>query len=174
MLLRRSTATSNSTFMTKVSAALLAVLILGTAAVAAEPAETDSLIGAWAVDTSRLPMPPAVRPRSVTITFSLAGSDGINTKVEVVDPTGSRLEAEGVTPLDGVPTAVKSNFEADVSATRMPRPGVLIMQLAKGGRPGSTRIYTVDPGGQTLTETVAHFTADGQPVLRYNYFSRLR
>jgi hypothetical protein len=84
------------------------------------------------------------------------------------------LEADGITPLDGSPTQVKSNFEADVSATTMPRPEVLIMQLGKNGIPASTRIYTVGTDGNSMIEIVAYFGTDGQPVLRKNYFSRVR
>lgn len=142
------------------------------AAQAADPA--PALAGAWAVDISRLPMPPAARPKSVTITFTPEGPDRLRARVEVVDPTGARLEAEGVTPLDGTPTAVPSNFEADVSATTMPRPEVLIMQLAKNGRPASTRIYAVGADNRSMIETVAYFDAEGRPVLRRNHFSRLR
>ena len=119
-------------------------------------------------------MAPNARPRSVTITFSEAGANRLKTKVEVIDPTGARLEAEGVTPMDGSPTSVKSNFEADVSATLMPRPEVLIMQLGKNGAPASTRIYAVGVDGNSMIETVAYFSADGQPVLRKNYFSRVQ
>ncbi len=160
----------------------LAVILLAMAAIAAIPQSgfaeeakpSATLAGAWAVDTTKLPMPPAARPKSVTITFSAEGGARLRTRVEVVDPTGARLEAEGVTPLDGSPTAVKSNFEADVSATTMPRPEVLIMQLAKNGSPASTRIYAVSPDGDSMIETVAHFDGDGRPVLRKNYFSRIR
>ena len=84
------------------------------------------------------------------------------------------MEAEGITPLDGTPTPVKSNFEADISATLMPRPDVLIMQLGKNGIPASTRIYAVQADSASMIETVAYFGADGRPVLRKNYFSRVR
>lgn len=158
---------------------LVAVVLLVTAAlaqgsIAAEPKVSTGLIGSWAVDTSRLPLPPVARPKSVTITFSDEGTDRLRTKVEVIDPAGARIEAEGVTPLDGSPTPVASNFEADVSATTMPRPEVLIMQLAKNGNPASTRIYAVSADGKTMIETVAYFRPDGQPVLRKNYFARVR
>ncbi|PZP32910.1 MAG: hypothetical protein DI603_09545 [Roseateles depolymerans] len=143
--------------------------------VSAADAKLDApLMGSWAVDTSRLPMAPAVRPRSVTITFSASGAEQVKTKVEVIDSAGNRLEADGVTPLDGTPTPVKSNFEADISATLMPRPDVLIMQLGKNGVPASTRIYAVQADGNSMIETVAHFDAEGRPVLRKNYFSRVR
>jgi hypothetical protein len=119
-------------------------------------------------------MPAEARPQSVTITFADAGAERLRTRVEVTDPAGARLEAEGVTPLDGSPTPVDSNFEADVSATTMPRPEVLIMQLGKNGSPASTRIYSVSADGRTMIETVAYFRQDGQPVLRKNYFARIR
>ncbi|MEK8049221.1 hypothetical protein AACH10_03120 [Ideonella sp. DXS22W] len=151
-----------------------ATLLHGAWAADAPPGPQPPLLGAWAVDTTRLPMPPQSRPRSVTITFSAEGPDRLRTRVEVVDPTGARLEADGVTPLDGSPTPVKANFEADVSATTMPRPEVLVMQLGRNGSPASTRIYAVAADGQTMTETVAYFSPDGQPVLRRNHFSRLR
>jgi hypothetical protein len=160
--------------MKRIAITVLTTALIAHGAVAAEPKPNPNLLGVWAVDTSRLPMAPAARPKSVMITFADAGPDRLRTKVEVVDPSGNRLEAEGVTPLDGAPTPVKSNFEADVTATTMPRPEVLIMQLAKNGRPASTRIYAVSADGTTMIETVAHFGPDGQPVLRKNYFSRAR
>ena len=160
--------------MKTLAALILAASVIFQSSHAAEAKATFALLGAWTVDTSKLPLPPAARPKSVIISFSAEGSDQLRTKVEVVDPTGSKVEAEGVTPLDGSPTPVKSNFEADVSATTMPRPEVLIMQLAKNGSPASTRIYAVNPDGNSMIETVAHFDGNGRPVLRKNYFSRIR
>ncbi|MEH0168469.1 hypothetical protein ABT392_05535 [Paucibacter sp. JuS9] len=156
---------------------LTTLLFIATLAqsVSAADAKLDTpLIGSWSVDTSRLPMAPAARPKSVMITFSESGSEQVKMKVEVVDPAGNRMEAEGITPLDGTPTPVKSNFEADISATLMPRPDVLIMQLGKNGIPASTRIYAVQADSASMIETVAYFGADGRPVLRKNYFSRVR
>ncbi|MBE5316827.1 MAG: hypothetical protein H4O13_15655 [Xanthomonadales bacterium] len=141
-------------------------------AVEAKPA--SPVIGVWAVDTSRLPMAPDARPRSVTITFSDAGDERLRMRVEVMDAAGTLRVADGVTPLDGSPTPVEVNFEADVAATTQPRSDLLILQLGKGGVPASTRIYAVQPDGESMVETVAHFTREGQPVLRENYFTRVR
>jgi hypothetical protein len=152
---------------------LLATLFVQPSFAAEQPAKSP-LLGVWSVDVARLPMAPAARPKSVTITFSEAPSNSLRTLVEVVDPAGNRMEADGVTPLDGAPTAVKSNFETDISATTMPRPEVLIMQLGKNGIPASTRIYTVNADGRSMIETVAYFTADGKPMLRRNHFTRIR
>jgi hypothetical protein len=160
----------------------LAALGLGPVAQAADRSEKGGaavtsvmgVMGVWAVDTERLPMAPQARPRSVTITFAPAGEARLRTLVEVVDPTGARLVADGVTPLDGSPTPVASNFEADVSATTMPRPEVLVMQLGKNGIQASTRIYVVSADGQSMEETVAYLGPDGRPVMRRHHFHRLR
>jgi hypothetical protein len=161
--------------MKTIATALILVAAAWSQCAPAVEATTDSpLIGAWTVDTSRLPMAPEARPRGVTITFSDAGNERLRMRVEVIDASGTLLEADGVTPLDGSPTPVEVNFEADVAATTMPRSDLLILQLGKGGVPASTRIYAVQPDGVSMVETVAHFTREGQPVLRENYFSRVR
>ncbi len=157
-----------------VATTLFLASIFAQSSIAAEQPAKHTLLGVWSVDVARLPMAPATRPKSVTITFSEAPSNSLRTLVEVVDPAGNRMEADGVTPLNGAPTSVKSNFESDISATTMPRPEVLIMQLGKNGIPASTRIYSVNADGSTMIETVAYFTADGKPVLRRNHFTRIR
>lgn len=159
--------------MKKIVLVLVSILVVVQSAAQAQASEVASVLGSWSVDISRLPQPPQARPKSVTITFSSEGSTHVRTRVAVVDPTGTPLIAEGVTPLDGTPTQVKSNFEADVSATYMPRPEILIMQLAKNGNPASTRIYTVVPERNQMIETVAYFDSEGRPTLRRNYFTRL-
>lgn len=159
----------------KRSLAILVLLVASTGiAFASDRTPNGSILGTWSVDTARLPAPPGARPMSVTISFSIPGHGLLSTSVEVIDPTGNRLLAAGETPLDGAPTPVKSNFEADASATTMPRPDVLIMQLGKNGHPTSTRIYTLNADGVSMIETVATFGANSQPVLRQNYFSRVR
>lgn len=51
-------------------AALLAVAATNAAPASASPLP---LIGSWAVDTSRLTMPPEARPKSVTISYDDVG-----------------------------------------------------------------------------------------------------
>jgi hypothetical protein len=160
--------------MKTVVAVLLTAATFSQSLWASEPGTGAPLFGTWAVDTSRLPMAPEARPRSVTITFSSAGEDRLRTRVEVVDPAGARLLADGVTPLDGTPTRLESNFEADLSATTMPTKSVLVMQLGKDGTPASTRIFAVDADGRHMVETVTFFGPDGKPVFRRNFFSRVQ
>jgi hypothetical protein len=155
---------------------LAIVLIAGAvhnAPALAQSSIRSPLLGSWAVDVSRLPIPPEARPRSVTITFSDAGSGKLTTHVDIVDAGGAESHAIGTTTLDGKAASVTGS-EADTAATKMPAPNVLVMALGKGGMPASTRIYTVAEDGKSLVETAAYTGDSGLPVMRTNYFTRVR
>lgn len=138
----------------------------------AESLTHSPLLGKWVADIGRLPIPVEARPKSVTITFSEDDDGRLETRVEVVDASGSRMHAEGATALDGTPAVVTGNLEANASATTMPAENVLVMQLARDGMPASTRVYVVSDDERSMVETSAYVGGDGQPVLRTNYFRR--
>ncbi|HEX4479852.1 MAG TPA: hypothetical protein VH082_03520 [Rudaea sp.] len=102
-------------------------------AVVASPSEraTSSLIGMWTVDLSRLPIPPAARPKRVTISFDDAGADKRTMVVSIVDVAGKETSAKSTYTLDGVPVAVNGSPEADTGAAKMPSPDVFILALTK-------------------------------------------
>ena len=140
----------------------------------AEDATVSPLIGTWAVDVAKLPIPPEARPKSVTITYSDAGAGQWRTLVDVTLPDGKMVRAKSTWAPDGKPVHVEGNLEADTVATRMPEPNVMVTALALGGVPGSMRTYTVSPDGKTMTETVVFFTKDGAPGMRTNLFNRVK
>jgi hypothetical protein len=156
-------------------AILLAAFSMQGASVLARSPSTSPLIGSWAVDVSRLPIPPQARPKSVTITFADAG-DAWTTTVDIVDGGRTESHAVGTATLNGKPTPVTGSTEADIAAVEMPVPNVLVMSLGKGGIPASTRIYAVAADGKTMIETVVYFWDHGQPIpeMRTNYFRRVR
>jgi hypothetical protein len=152
---------------------LIAIAAASTPLRAGQPGNL-SVFGTWTVDTSRLPMPVEARPRRVTITFARTVAGQLASRVEVLDASGATLVAEADTSLDGTPAPVRGSLEADVSATRMPIPQVLVMQLARAGIPASTRVYTVADDGESMIETVAYIGEGGSPVMRTNFFTRAR
>lgn len=151
---------------------LLFAAALPSAPALAEP--VSPLLGTWAADIDSLPIPPEARPKSVTMTYSDAGGGKWRTHVEVVLPDGKTVQATSTYVPDGTPVGVEGNLEADVAATRLPEPGVMVTALALGGVPGSMRTYTVSPNGKQMTETVVFFTRDGKPGMRTNRFNRVR
>jgi hypothetical protein len=140
---------------------------------AKEPARPP-LLGRWAVDVSQLPMPAEARPRSVTIAFSDAGDKKWTTEVTIVDASGSTSTSRVTHPIDGTPTPVVGSDEADSTAVLVPRPDVLVMALSKGGVPGSVRVYTIGPDGNTSVETVVYAQGAGVQAIRTNRFTRIR
>jgi hypothetical protein len=153
---------------------LLAAGAMVAGPVLAQSPEASPLIGQWAVDIERLPMPPEARPKSVTITYSDAGEGKWRTHVEVIGGDGSEHHATSTYTPDGSATPAEGNLEADMVATRIPEPGVMVTALARGGVPASMRTYSVSADGQTMTETVAYFTSEGVPAMRTNTFHRVR
>jgi hypothetical protein len=120
-------------------------------------------------------MPPDARPKRVTFTFSDAGAGKWMTKVDIFGGDGSERHMVATNPVDGTPTAITGDqMEADSVAAKLPAPNVMVMQLARAGVPASTRVYTVAPDGQTMIETAAYVGSDGKPLLRTNYFNRIK
>lgn len=155
-------------------AMLLAVGAAQTALAVERPPATSPLLGSWTVDLSRLPLPPAARPKRVTITFGDAGDGRWTTEVDIVDAAGTATHAVGTATLDGTPEAVEGSSEADIAALTQPTQDVLVMSLGKQGRPASTRVYAVARDGRTMVETAAYFGTDGRPIMRTTHFSRVR
>lgn len=157
-----------------VSILLAAVTTLLPVPVLAQSSDASPLLGNWAVDTARLPMPPESRPKSVTITHgSDTGAGKWTMKVAIVAGNGAAITAVGTYSLDGTPSPVEGSPEADTAAVKMPVPNVLILALAKGGVPASTRIYSTAPDGKTMIETAVYFDRDGKPIMRTNHFNRI-
>ncbi|MGF6495486.1 hypothetical protein ABIE56_003685 [Luteibacter sp. 621] len=150
---------------------LAAGLALCVSASATAPAAAP-LMGKWAVDTSRLPMAPEARPKSVTITFADAGKDRVSMGVDIVYAPGQEVHSKGVSAVDGKSFTVEGSPEADAAAWEHPQPNVLVVGLSKGGVPASTRIYTAAPDGKTMTEIVSYYDNDGRPAMRMHYFTR--
>jgi hypothetical protein len=154
-------------------------ILLFAAAIQTAPATAQTsaspLFGTWAVDVSRLPMPPEARPKSVTFTFRDAGAGKWTTNVDIVGGDGSERHMATTYAPDGTSSPIEGDkLEADTAAVKIPVPNVMVLELAKGGAPASTRVYTVAADGKTMIETAAYVGGDGKPVMRTNYFNRVR
>lgn len=153
------------------------VALTATAALQIAPAFADSpagspLVGHWALDVASLPMPPEVRPKSVSLDFNDAPDGQWTTRVEIVEGSGNKMHSESTLALDGTPGRATGNYWVDVIAAKMPAPNVLVMQFVYQGIPRSTRVYSVSPDGKVLTETEAYFKEDGTPMMRTALFNR--
>lgn len=157
-------------FLASIFAATLAA---GTAQAAVPTTTASPLYGRWAVDTSRMDMPPEARPKSVTLAFSDAGNGKVGLTVDIAFADGKTVHTVGTNPADGTSVPVVGSPEADATAMEHPQADVLVMGLSKGGMPASTRVYAVAPDGKTMTEVVSFFNDQGKPAMRVHYFNRV-
>ena len=156
-----------------VPAIVLAMALAHGAPALAESPAASRLLGNWAVDVSRLPMPPEARPRSVRIGFHDAGGGKWTMRVDIVYADGTESHVAGTSALDGTATPVSGSNEADIAAMKLPVPGVLVVALGWKGMPASTRVYTIGADGDTMVETSASVGRDGAPLLRTFHFTRV-
>ena len=155
--------------------ALTAIATPGPSVVSRPPHSVASpLLGTWSLDTSRMPLPPGQRPRSVRFTFGDAGDNRWTTHVDIIYAAGNEVHSVSTAALDGTLSAVKDSPEANSAALKLPAPNVLVMALQKDGILVSTRIYSAMPDGQTLVETAVYPGNNGLPIMRANYFTRVR
>jgi hypothetical protein len=155
------------------AAVLLLAGLLEAAPMPAHAGDASPLLGQWAVDVSKLPIPPAARPRSVTFHFSEAADGKWFTQVDIVDAGGHRTHSTSTVDLQGNPAPIVDSMEADTVALKLPAPNVLVMDLVKRGVPASTRVYVVSADGQSMIETASYAGGQGMPMMRTNYFHRV-
>jgi len=135
---------------------------------------TSTLLGTWSLDTSRMAMPPAQRPKSVRFMFGDAGGNTLAMHVDIVYAPGNEVHSASTSTLDGALSAVKNSPEADTASFKLPAPNVLVMALQRKGVLVSTRIYSVMPDGRGLTETAVYPGKNGSVLMKTNYFTRVR
>jgi hypothetical protein len=131
------------------------------------------LLGSWSLDVAQMQAPADMRPKSVTITFAKAGESKWSTQVAILAQDNSVREMTGVYSLGGIAASIVGDqMEADTAAVTIPLPNVMLLALAKAGRPASTRLYTVSSDGSTMTEKAVSWDDKGTPVIRTNIFRR--
>ena len=133
-----------------------------------------SLLGSWSLDTSRMPVPPEQRPASVRFTLGDAGRNTWKVSVDIVYAPGQEVHSVSTPVLDGSSTVITNSPEADTGTFKQPAPNVLVMALQKQGVLVSTRIYSALPDGRTMVETAVYPGQSGTPVMKTNYFTRVR
>ncbi len=144
-----------------------AATILATPSLALAASAPSQLLGTWALDLTSMSIPPEVRPASVTLTLADFSTGEWQVKYVIVGKDGGVRTMMSRDRLDGTSVAIIGDqMEADSVALSQPASNVLVMGLAKQGRPGSVRIYTVAADARSMTESAANVGDDGKPFVR--------
>lgn len=129
------------------------------------------LVGRWSLDLSRIPVEE--RPRSVILEFRVTDDQEWIGQSDIVAPDGSRQHAETRAAADGTPVPLTGNQQfADMVSLRQPAADTLVLTFTKAGIPVSSRVYTVEADGRTMTETII-WAGDASPRMVTTYFNRV-
>lgn len=152
-----------------------AAIIQAGCAVPAGAEQQSPLLGTWSLDVAQMQAPAELRPKSVTITFAMAEPEKWSTRVAIIAQDESVREMHGVYSLSGLAAPIAGDqLEADMAAVTTPLPNVMLLAMAKEGRPASTRLYTVSPDGSMMIEKAVSWDDNGTPIIRTNTFRRER
>jgi hypothetical protein len=148
--------------------ALAGIALISSAVVfAAKPHE---LVGTWVVDVSRIEQPNP--PKSVTMTLAETEAGSFKLSIDIETPDGEIMHAGGVFNPDGSVVRVKDNMDYDVVSMTMPNSRTLVMGGGFGGRPASSRVWTLADDGKEMVEIAIRHLPDGTPYMRKFHWMR--
>lgn len=129
------------------------------------------LVGRWSLDLSRIPAEE--RPRSVILEFRVTDDQLWIGQSDIIAADGSRQHTETRAAANGTPVPLSGNQRfADMVSLRQPAPDTLVLSFTRDGSPVSSRVYTVEADGQSMTETII-WAGDASPRMVTTYFNRV-
>jgi hypothetical protein len=147
----------------------LAVIAL-VSSVIAFAARPHELAGTWVVDVSQIDQPNP--PKSVTMTLAEADAGSFTMSIDIESPDGQIMHAGGVFKPDGSASRVQGSMDVDVVAMTMPNSRTLVMAGGFGGKPASSRVWTLADDGKGMVEIAIRHLPDGTPYVRKFHWQR--
>jgi hypothetical protein len=141
--------------------ALLAGVIVFVASPRAQAPK--GLEGTWKLNVAKSKFSPGPPPKSMTITYSADGTDGMKIAVEVAPADGAAQHWEMTAHYDGKDYPVTGNPTADMISMKKVNALTGQSTFKKDGKVTATNVRKLSADGKTLTITSTGTTADGKP-----------
>ena len=106
--------------MKAIFVALVTLVMLHAMPTFAAPTAESPLLGHWTLDVATLPMPPEVRPKSVTLDFRDMAGGKLATHAEIIDQNDNKMYAKSTLSLDGTPGRASVPIGLMLSLRRCP------------------------------------------------------
>lgn len=146
-----------------------ALLALGTAAfvvvlaAGARAQASKGLAGTWKLNAAKSTFSPGPAPKSMTVTYSPVGADGMKAVVDMTPGEGAAQHWEMTVHYDGKEYPVTGNPAADTISAKIIDDHTGESTFRKGGKVMATNVRKLSADGKTLTITSTGTTADGKP-----------
>jgi hypothetical protein len=141
-----------------VLAGIVVVFVAGTNAQA--PKELE---GTWKLNAAKSKFSPGPPPKTMSVTYSAVGTDGMKIVVDATPATGPAQHWEMTAHYDGKDYPVKGNPNADTISAKLIDKLTGESTFKKGGKITATNTRTITGDGKTLTITSKGVTEDGKP-----------
>jgi hypothetical protein len=130
------------------------------------------LEGTWTLDTAKSKFSPGPAPKSMTVTYSAVGSDGMKIVVELTPAEGAAQHWESTPHYDGKDYPLTGNPNADTIAVKMVDDRTGESTMKKDGKVTSTNVRKLSADGKVLTITSTGSTVDGKPRKDVQVFTK--
>ena len=146
-------------FLSAFAMAVVSMLVLGTAAMAA-----DSNIGTWKLNPEKSKFSPGPAPKSQTLKIEAWGADGVKYTADGVGADGKPSHWAFQAKYDGKFVPFKGNPDADMLAYKRIDANRVEATTQLNGKPAQTTKIVVSANGKTRTVTQTGQNAKGQTV----------
>lgn len=144
--------------------ALAVIIGFVMALVAATQAQAPKgLEGTWKLNSAKSTFSPGPPPKTMSVTYSAVGADGIKVVVDVTPAAGAAQHWEMSAQYDGKEYPVKGNPNADMVSMKRVNDLTGESTFKKAGKVTATNTRTLSADGKMLTVTSKGVTEDGKP-----------
>jgi hypothetical protein len=130
------------------------------------------LDGTWKLDAAKSTFSPGPAPKSMTVTYSIVGTDGMKIVVDMTPADGAAQHWEMTAHYDGKEYPVTGNPNADTISLKMVDDRTGESTMKKGGKVTSTNVRKLSADGKVLTITSTGTTVDGKPRKDVQVFAK--
>jgi hypothetical protein len=152
--------------------AFLATVFVVTVATGASTQAPKGMEGTWTLNAAKSKFSPGPAPKSMSVTYSMVGTDGMRIVVNVTPADGPAQTWEMTPHYDGKDHPVKGNPNADMVMVKRIDERTGESTFKKDGKVTTTNRRVLSADGKTLTITSTGMTADGKPRKDVQVFER--
>jgi hypothetical protein len=142
---------------------LLAGFVTVALATGARAQAPKGLEGTWKLNPAQSKFSPGPAPKSMTVSYSVVGTDGMKIVVDLAPAEGTAQHWESTSHYDGKEYPIKGNPNADMISVKRIDDRTGESTFKKDGKVTSTNRRTLSADGKTLTITSSGTTAEGKP-----------
>ena len=132
--------------------------------IASDQAKKPIGLGTWKLNVEKSKYSPGPPPKSLTVKFEAAGSDGLKLTTEGVTADGKPIATEYTAKYDGKDYPLKGSAVADTISLRYINSRTTVRTDKKEGKFVQTQRREISKDGKTMTVTIKGKNPKGEPI----------